>query len=294
MWGHSHLWSRPENAIVKGVRPRVTGFRKRGPFSSGSRQFRFTVCTGAAGHNRSDMRQDRITTPLGIATLLLLLVAVGMGLSAPLDVNQGSLVRMMFIHVPAAWLSYLAYGGTGLFGLLYLVQRRRHWDRLAMASGEIGVVFTLATIVGGMLWAKPTWGAYWVWDARLTTTALSLVVYGGYLLIRSLIDDPERRARVSAVVGIVGTLYVPINYMAVEWWRGVHQTQTLKLLGKIQWQAAPVYFVILTVATLAFTLLYFYLLRVRGILAAKEEARENRELMNDLGVRAPGLEAARG
>ncbi|MEW6421770.1 MAG: cytochrome c biogenesis protein CcsA [Deinococcota bacterium] len=236
------------------------------------------------------MRQDRVTTLLGAATLLALVTAVVLGLRAPLDVNQGSLVRLMFIHVPSAWLSYLAYGGTGLFGLLYLLTRSRRWDRLAMSSAEIGVLFTLATIVGGMLWAKPTWGVYWVWDARLTTTALSLVVYGGYLLIRGLIDDPERRARVSAVIGLVGTLYVPINYMAVEWWRGVHQTQTLKLLGKIRFDAAPIYGWVLLVATLAFTLLYFYLLRVRAILAAREEAREERELLEDL----QGAEVAHG
>lgn len=236
------------------------------------------------------MRKDLTTTLLGGATLLALLVAVALGLQAPLDVNQGSLVRLMFVHVPSAWLSYLAYGGTGLFGLLYLVRRQRRWDRLAMASAEIGVLFTLATILGGMLWAKPTWGTYWVWDARLTTTALSLVVYGGYLLIRTLIDDPDRRARVSAVIGIVGTLYVPVNYMAVEWWRGVHQTQTLRLLGKVSFEAAPVYGWVLLVATAAFTLLYLYLLRVRGILAAREEAREERELMEDLR----GLEGARG
>ncbi|ABF45541.1 cytochrome c assembly protein [Deinococcus geothermalis DSM 11300] len=236
------------------------------------------------------MRQDRVTTLLGAATLLALGVAVVLGLRAPLDANQGSLVRLMFIHVPSAWLSYLAYGGTGLFGLLYLLTRSRRWDRLALSSAEIGVLFTLATIVGGMLWAKPTWGVYWVWDARLTTTALSLVVYGGYLLIRGLIDDPERRARVSAVIGLVGTLYVPINYMAVEWWRGVHQTQTLKLLGKIRFDAAPIYGWVLLVATLAFTLLYFYLLRVRAILAAREEAREERELLEDL----QGVEVARG
>ena len=141
-----------------------------------------------------------------------------------------------------------------------------------------------------MLWAKPTWGTYWVWDARLTTTALSLVVYGGYLLIRSLIDDPERRARVSAVVGIVGTLYVPVNYMAVEWWRGVHQTQTLKLLGGVRWDAAPIYLPTLLLSVASFTLLYFFLLRLRGTLAAREEAREERELTGVTGR----VEVARG
>lgn len=231
------------------------------------------------------MLKDRLTTLLGAATLLSLLVAIALGLSAPLDVNQGSLVRVMFLHVPSAWMSYLAYVGTGVFGLLYLLKRDRRWDRLAMASAEIGVLFTIVVLIGGMLWAKPTWGVYWTWDARLTTTALSLVVYGGYLLIRSLIDDPDKRARVSAVVGLVGTLYVPINYMAVEWWRGVHQTQTLRLLGKPSFEAAPIYGWVLLVATVAFTILYVYLLRVRGILAVREEAREERELLGDLNLK---------
>lgn len=240
------------------------------------------------------MTRDLTTGVLGGVTLLLLLIAAGLGLSAPLDQNQGSLVRLFFMHVPSAWLSYLAYGGTGLFGLLYLITRQRRWDRLAMSSAEIGVLFTVATIVGGMLWAKPTWGVYWVWDARLTTTALSIVIYGGYLLIRSMIDDPDRRARVAAVVGLVGTLYVPVNYMAVEWWRGVHQTQTLRLLGGISFEAAPIYGWVLLVATTAFTFLYVYLLRVRGILAAREAAREERELMGDLGAPTPRGEAVRG
>lgn len=241
-----------------------------------------------------EMTRDLTTRVLGGVTLLLLLIAAGLGLSAPLDQNQGSLVRLFFMHVPSAWLSYLAYGGTGLFGLLYLITRQRRWDRLAMSSAEIGVLFTVATIVGGMLWAKPTWGVYWVWDARLTTTALSIVIYGGYLLIRSMIDDPDRRARVAAVVGLVGTLYVPVNYMAVEWWRGVHQTQTLRLLGGISFEAAPIYGWVLLVATTAFTFLYVYLLRVRGILAAREAAREERELMGDLGAPLGRGEAIRG
>lgn len=240
------------------------------------------------------MTRDLTTRVLGGVTLLLLLIAAGLGLSAPLDQNQGSLVRLFFTHVPSAWLSYLAYGGTGLFGLLYLITRQRRWDRLAMSSAEIGLLFTVATIVGGMLWAKPTWGVYWVWDARLTTTALSIVIYGGYLLIRSMIDDPDRRARVAAVVGLVGTLYVPVNYMAVEWWRGVHQTQTLRLLGGISFEAAPIYGWVLLVATTAFTFLYAYLLRVRGILAAREQAREERELMQDLGAPLGRGETAHG
>ncbi|WP_425146129.1 cytochrome c biogenesis protein CcsA [Deinococcus sp.] len=219
---------------------------------------------------------DRLTPALGILTLVLMLTGLYIGLSAPPDLNQGTLVRLMFVHVPAAWLSYLAYGGTGLFGLLYLVTRQRRYDRLALSSAEMGLMFTVATIIVGMLWAKPTWGAYWVWEPRLTTTALSLVIYGGYLLVRSLIEEPERRARVSAVIGVVGTLYVPVNYMAVEWWRGIHQTQTLKLLGKIDFAGSHAYGIALGLMTLAFTVLYFYLLRLRGKIAVMQEAREER------------------
>ena len=220
--------------------------------------------------------RDRLTPALGLLTFILMLAGLVIGLSAPPDVNQGTLVRLMFVHVPAAWLSYLAYGGTGLFGLLYLVTRQRRYDRLALSSAEMGLMFTVATIIVGMLWAKPTWGAYWVWEPRLTTTALSLVIYGGYLLVRSLIEEPERRARVSAVIGVVGTLYVPVNYMAVEWWRGIHQTQTVKLLGKIGFAASPAYGIALALMTVAFTVLYFYLLRVRARIAAMQDAREER------------------
>lgn len=228
------------------------------------------------------MPGDRTTKLLGLATLLALFWAIYLGLRAPEDVNQGTLVRLMFVHVPSAWLSYLAYAGTGLFGLFYLLTTKQKWDRLSVSSAEIGIVFTISTIVGGMLWAKPTWGTYWVWDARLTTTAFSLVIYGGYLLVRNIIDDPTKRARVSAVIGLMGTLYIPVNYMAVEWWRGVHQTQTLRLLGKPSFEAAPIYGWVLTAAVIAFTLLYVYLLRVRGILARLEDEREERSLMNEM------------
>jgi heme exporter protein C len=237
--------------------------------------------------------RDRLTPILGWSTLVLMLAGLYIGLSAPADANQGTLVRLFFIHVPSAWLSYLAYGGTGLCGLLYLVTRQRRFDRLSASSAEIGLLFTVSTIVVGMMWAKPTWGAYWVWEPRLTTTALSLVIYGGYLLVRSLIEEPERRARIAAVIGIVGTLYIPVNYMAVEWWRGIHQTQTAKLLGGLGFAASPIYGVALLVMTIAFTLLYFYLLRVRGKIAALQEVREESEFEAGLktatvGVRANG------
>ena len=169
------------------------------------------------------MKRDVTTTVLGAASLLGLAVVLGLSLTSPLDVNQGSLVRLMFVHVPEAWLSYLAYGGTGLFGLLYLIQRRRHWDRLAMASGEIGLLFTLATIVGGMLWAKPTWGTYWVWDARLTSTAFLFITYIGYLAVRRLGGTLRQRARRSSVLALLAVLEIPLVHFSVTLWRSLHQ-----------------------------------------------------------------------
>lgn len=242
-------------------------------------------------------RPDRLTPVLGWAALLALLTATGLGLSAPATEEQGVLSRILFVHVPSAWLSYLAYFGTGLFGLLYLLKRNLKFDRLALASAELGVLFTVSTLIGGMLWGKPTWGVYWDWDARLTTTALSLVIYGGYLLVRSMIDERERRARVAAVIGLMGTLYVPINYMAVNWWRGLHQSQTVKVLdeGGPSFAGSPIYGWTLIAGVLAFTLLYLYLLRVRAGLAELTDRREDLELMGELPPRsAADLEVARG
>lgn len=232
--------------------------------------------------------RDRLTSVLGAATLIAFLTGLYFAFASPNDVNQGSLVRIMYLHVPTAWLSYLAYGGTFLFGLGYLVTRRRNLDRLAASSAEIGLLFTALTLFGGSLWARPTWGTYWTWDPRLTTTALSLVIYGGYFIVRGLIDDPDRRARVAAVIGVAGTLYIPVNYMSVYWWRSIHQTPTLKLLGPVSFSADPRMGYALLVMTVAFSLLYFYLLRVRAGLAARVEAREERQFLEMHGADLKG------
>ncbi|AFZ66372.1 cytochrome c biogenesis protein CcsA [Deinococcus peraridilitoris] len=218
--------------------------------------------------------RDRLTPVLGLLTLAAFVIGLYFAFTSPPDVNQGDLVRIMYLHVPSAWLSYLAYGGTFVFGLGYLLTRRRHLDRLAAASAEIGLLFTALTLLGGSLWARPTWGAYWTWDPRLTTTALSLVIYGGYFIVRGLIDEPDRRARVASVIGVMGTLYIPVNYMSVYWWRSIHQTPTVQLLGKTHLAADPRMLSALFVMLGAFTLLYLLLLRLRGKLAAKVEARE--------------------
>lgn len=218
--------------------------------------------------------KDRLTAALGGLGLLLLAAGLYLSFVSPPDINQKELVRIYYLHVPAAWTSYLAYIGTMIYSLLYLVRRDTRFDRVALSSAEIGVLMTALALFSGSLWAKPTWGTYWTWDPRLTTTAVGLLIYIGYFIIRGLIDDPHRRARVAAVLGIVGTLYIPINYMSVYWWRSIHQTPTVKLLGKLQLSADPRMLQAFFVMLAAFTVLYFFMVRLRGILAKHEEQRE--------------------
>jgi heme exporter protein C len=192
----------------------------------------------------------------GIAATAVMSLAV-----APPDAEQGNVQRLMYVHVPAAWLAYLAF--TVVFGasIAYLKTRKIRYDRLAAASAEIGVLFTALAIVLGSLWGKPVWGTWWTWDPRLTTTAVLLLIYVGYLAVRKLPDSPARRARWAAVVGIVGFVDVPIVQLSVTWWRSLHQGPTIRLLGHST--IAPIMLAALLVAVASFTLVYFYLLAAR-------------------------------
>lgn len=159
-------------------------------------------------------------------TLALVLMAVGsfIGLFVVgADVEMGEIQRLMYVHVPAAWTAFVAFFVVFIGSVLFLVQRDERADRVAASAAEVGVVFITLTLATGMLWGKPTWGVWWTWDPRLTTTALLLAVFVGYLAVRGFADDPERRARWSAIVGILGFVQVPIVYLSVVWWRSIHQ-----------------------------------------------------------------------
>jgi len=158
--------------------------------------------------------------------LALLTMAVGsyIGLFVVgADVEMGEVQRLMYVHVPAAWTAFVAFFAVFIGSVLYLVQRDERADRVAASAAEVGVVFISLTLATGMLWGKPTWGVWWTWDPRLTTTALLLAVFVGYLAVRGFADDAERRARWSAIVGILGFVQVPIVYLSVVWWRSIHQ-----------------------------------------------------------------------
>ena len=163
----------------------------------------------------------------GLAVGLLALgLLVGFGL-APRDAIQGNVQRIMYLHVPSILTAYVAIAVVLVGSIGYLWTRRPEWDRVAAAGGELTVCFTAITLATGSIWGKPTWGTWWTWDARLTATALLFVIYLGYLLLRAVVEDPERAAAYAAVLGIVGALDVPIIHFSVQWWRTLHQPATM-------------------------------------------------------------------
>ena len=168
---------------------------------------------------------------LGAAALVSIAATVWLGLwVTPPDRVQGNLVRLVYLHPPIAWVAlYLAFGLAALSSLLYLWRRTRSlfWDRLAAASVEVGVVFNALTLATGMLWGRPTWGVWWTWDARLTSTALLLVLFLGYLALRRVPANPEVRARRCAVAALVAFVDVPIVHFSVIWWQTLHQGATV-------------------------------------------------------------------
>lgn len=212
---------------------------------------------------------------LGVSALVALGVSAVLSLVvAPPDAVQGEVQRLMYVHVPAAWLAYLSFLVVFVASIGYLRTKRTRWDRLAEASAEIGVLFTALAIALGMLWGKPVWGTWWTWDPRLTTTAVLLLIYVGYLSLRQISDNPARRARWAAVVGIVGFVDVPIVHLSVVWWRSLHQGSTVFRLGGPQIEGTMLLALLVGVA--AFTLVYAYLVTLRLRIGRLEEraARE--------------------
>lgn len=146
--------------------------------------------------------------------------------TSPPDRDMGHLQKIMYVHVPAAWSAFVCFFIVFVASVHYLWRREERSDLLAASAAEVGTVFTALTLVLGSIWGRPTWGVWWTWDARLTSTAVLLVIFVGYLALRSFADDPDRQARWSAAVGILGALNVPIVYMSVKWWRTLHQVQS--------------------------------------------------------------------
>jgi len=206
-----------------------------------------------------------ITRALGAAALVGLGLTVWLGLFVtPPSASMGNLVRLVYVHPSVAWVCYLAFGVTVLACLAYLWPRTRSpfWDRVGGASAEVGVVFCVLTCVSGSIWGRPTWGTYWTWDARLTSTALLIPLYLGYLALRRAGDDETARRKRASIAGIIAFLDVPLDYMTVYWWHTLHQRPTAltvdlspKIYGLMAWT--------LLLSFVAFTLVYVWMMLYR-------------------------------
>jgi heme exporter protein C len=194
----------------------------------------------------------------GWFTLAFMVAAQGYAIvTSPADRDMGDLQKILYVHVPASWIMSITFALVFVYSLLYLWKGRESHDLLAASSAEVGATFVGLTLVQGMIWGKPTWGVWWTWDARLTSTLVLFLVFVGYLALRAFIDEPQRRGQWSAAVGVLGSINVPIVWMSVRWWRTLHQMQSTPQTMD------PAYRNGLLVNFLAFTLLAVYLIRRR-------------------------------
>jgi heme exporter protein C len=160
---------------------------------------------------------------LNIVSILLFLAALGMVfLYAPLEVTMNYVQKIFYFHIATGWVGMLGFLAAAVAGVIYLVKHDQKWDIIELAAVEISLVFFFTTIVAGSIWARPTWGAYWTWEPRLTTAAILEMIYVAYLLLRQGIDDPDRRARFSAVYTLIGAISVPITFMSIRLFRTIH------------------------------------------------------------------------
>ena len=181
-------------------------------------------------------------------------------LYAPREATMGDVQRIFYFHVASAWVGFFAFFVTFVAGVVYLARGERRWDILALSSVEIGLTFISMTVITGSLWARPVWGTYWTWEPRLTISAVQLLIYVAYGMLRAAIESPEQRARFSAVYGIVAFVTVPLSWFAIRWWRTIHPDV---LTGGGEMTITPRMVHTLLVSLAAFTLLYVTLLRQR-------------------------------
>src|SRR5687768_15248868 len=190
-------------------------------------------------------------------------------LTSPAEGDMGHLQKIMYVHVPAAWMTFLAFFVVLVFSTRYLWSGRENDDLLAAAAAEVGAVFNGLTLLLGMIWGRPAWGVWWVWDARLTSTLVLFLIFVGYLALRAFVDDAEQRARWSAAVGAIGAVNVPIVYMSVKWWRTLHQPPSSPAT------LDPIYTMGLRLNAIALLLVTIYFIRKRYEIARLERAVEH-------------------
>ena len=221
---------------------------------------------------------------LSALTFTLMLVALYVVfLYAPTERTMGEVQRIFYFHVSSAWTSFLAMFFVLIYSIQFLRTGSREYDVRAASAAEVGAVFCSLILVTGPLWAKPVWGIWWTWDPRLTSSFLLWLIYMGYIILRRVLESPERKARLSAVFGIIGAVDVPIVYMSNRWWRTQHPQPVMAGGGGLDPQMRLAFLITLT----AFTLLYIYLWTVRCDLERSSDVVES--LQRQLQIQ--GMEA---
>lgn len=200
---------------------------------------------------------------VGLAGVAMAAAVCAIFIYVPTEKTEGIVQRIMYWHVPSAWISFLAFFIVFISSILFLWKKEREWDIYAHASAEVGIVFCSLVLITGPIWAKPIWGAWWVWDARLTSTLVLWLIYVSYLMLRAQADERSMRARYSAVIGIVGFLNIPFIHFSVLWWRTFHPQPKMITSEGFGKGLDPAMTTTLMISLTAFTLLYFLLMGQR-------------------------------
>jgi len=226
-------------------------------------------------------KRDVLGLLLAGASGVLVIVALGMVfLYAPRELTMGDVQRIFYFHVASAWVGFFGFFVTFLAGVGYMITSRRSWDILGLSSVEIGLTFITMTVITGALWAKPVWGTYWTWEPRLTISAVQLLIYVAYGMLRASIEGPERQARFAAVYGVVAFVTVPLSWFAIRWWRTIHPDI---LTGGEGMAVTPRMIQTLLTSIAAFTVLYGTLLRQRMRLERSRDALTRLRLRMERG-----------
>lgn len=227
----------------------------------------------SAGLTPATARRRGVDWLLLVATLSVVGAYVRAIWFTPPELLQGQAQKIMYVHVPAAWVAFLSFGLTALAGAFWLFLKDARLDRFAEASAEVGVVSTTVVLITGPIWAKPIWGTWWVWDARLSLTLFLWFLFLGYMVLRGAIAERDARARYSAVVGILGALLIPFIHLSVYLFNTMHPRPIVANTEGIQ--MPPVMVKTFFLALFAFTLLYVAFVRVRYAIATERDALED-------------------